>query len=365
MVDTTPTCDDFVATGGATGVDIFLDGEMTQTALRLVGGIALVSLILYGLVVAVAYAFQREMVFPRRFVNATPFAAMVGPDFERLTLQTPDGERLKAYFKRPDEGAPVVVAFHGNGSVPEPTAVRFGSRPWSDAGFGVLTFAYRGYPGSTGTPSEAGLLLDAETAIAYVREHAPGSRLILMGHSLGTGVAVAMSERYPSQALVLEAPFSSLPDVVAATMPFLPGQLMHDTFVSARRIAGALADTIVIVHGERDTVVPAFLGRRLYAAAPHGVFMSVEDADHLNLRGMRDTEILDLVLNGYPPEPTPQTEPIGTPELEVGTEPPASVPLDQPVGSPDPFAQIPAPPPTTAPVQEPVGSPDPIENTSP
>jgi fermentation-respiration switch protein FrsA (DUF1100 family) len=92
-------------------------------------------------------------------------------------------------------------------------------------------------------------------------------------------------------------------------MPFLPSQLMHDTFVSARRIAGAQADTIVIVHGERDTVVPAFLGRRLYAAAPHGIFMSVEDADHLNLRGVRDAEILDIVLNGYPPEPTPQTDP--------------------------------------------------------
>ena len=60
-------------------------------------------------------------------------------------------------------------------------------------------------------------------------------------------------------------------------------------------------------------------GRRLFAAAPHGVFMSVENADHLNLRGMRDTEILDLVINGYPPEPTPQSEPVGSPDpLETG-----------------------------------------------
>lgn len=321
-------------------MDLLLDGGMTQTALRLVGGIALVSLLLYGLLIAFAYAFQREMVFPRRFVNAAPFAAMVGPAFERATLTTADGEKLKAYFKPPAERAPVVVAFHGNGSVPEPMAVRFGSPPWSEAGFGVMAFAYRGYPGSTGTPSEEGLMLDAEAAIAYVKEHAPASPLVLMGHSLGTGVAVAMSERYPSQALVLEAPFSSLPDVVAATMPFLPGQLLHDTFASARRIAGTQADTIIIVHGEEDTVVPAFLGRRLYAAAPHGVFMSVENADHLNLRGMRDNEILDLVLDGYPPEPTPQSEP---------------------VGSPDPLASGSAPPPTTAPVQAPAGSPDPFE----
>lgn len=343
--------------------EFLIDGGMTQTALRLAGGIALVSIILYGLVVAFAYTFQREMVFPRRFVNAAPFAMMVSSEFERFSLETADGERLKAYFKPPRQGAPVVVAFHGNGSVPEPMAVRFGRGPWADAGFGVIAFAYRGYPGSTGTPSEEGLLLDAEAAIAYVREHAPGSPLVLMGHSLGTGVAVAMSERYPSMGLVLEAPFSSLPDVVAATMPFLPGQLMHDTFVSARRIAGAQADTIVIVHGERDTVVPAFLGRRLYAAAPHGIFMSVEDADHLNLRGVRDAEILDIVLNGYPPEPTPQSEPVGTPDpLAAGAEPTPPTPLGEPVGSPDPFADSPAPPPTTAPVHAPAGSPDPMQS---
>lgn len=298
---------------------MLIEALMTQTTLRLIGGIALASLLVYAFVVLVAYTFQREMVFPRRFVNAAPFAAMVGPDFERLTLETSDGERLKAYFKPPTGHAPVIVAFHGNGSVPEPIAVRFGTNPWADAGFGVLTFAYRGYPGSTGEPSEAGLLLDAEAAIAYARERAPSSPMVFYGHSLGTGVAVAMSERHPSQALVLEAPFSSLPDVVAATMPFLPGQLMRDTFFSARRIAGTQAETVVIVHGERDTVVPAFLGRRLYSAAPHGIFMAVEDADHLSLRGMRDTEIFTLVLDGYPPEPTPQSEPVGTPDpLETG-----------------------------------------------
>lgn len=299
--------------------EFLIDGGMTQSAVRVIGGIAIVSLLLYGLVLAFAYAFQREMVFPRRFVNAAPFQAMVGPEFARIALATPDGELLKGYYKPPHRGAPVIVAFHGNGSVPEPMAVRFGSEPWAQDGFGVLAFAYRGYPGSTGTPSEEGLLIDAETAIAYVRQKAPDSRLVLMGHSLGTGVAVAMSERHPSIGLVLEAPFSSLPDVVAATMPFLPGQLMHDTFLSTRRIAGAQADSIVIIHGERDTVVPAFLGRRLYAAAPHGVFMSVEDADHLNLRGMRDSEVLGILKNGYAVEPSPLSEPVGSPDpLETG-----------------------------------------------
>ncbi len=293
---------------------------MTQTAaFRLFGGLAIGAIVIYGLVVGFAYTFQREMVFPRRFVNAVPFQAMVGPEFDRVVLDTKDGEKLKAYFKPPTGTAPVIVAFHGNGSLPEPMAFRFGRSPWADQGFGVMAFAYRGYPGSTGTPSESGLLEDAEAAIAYVQAHAPESQMIFMGHSLGTGVAVAMSERYPSMGLVLEAPFSSLPDVVAATLPFLPGQLMLDTFASSRRIANTKADALVIVHGEKDTVVPAFLGRRLYAAAPHGVFMSVEDADHLSLRGMRDAEILDIILNGYPtPDATDADAPIPLDPQEAG-----------------------------------------------
>ncbi|GGA34735.1 alpha/beta hydrolase [Pelagibacterium lentulum] len=265
---------------------------------RIVLGLAL----MYGMVIAGAYVIQNELVFPRRFVNAAPFMNMLGPDFERFTLVTADGEELKAYWKPPHEGRPVVVAFHGNGSVPEPMAARFGRAPWANEGYGVLAFAYRGYPGSTGTPSETGLILDGDAAIAKARKLAPESPLILHGHSLGTGVAVAMSERHASRGLILEAPFSSLPDVVSSTMPFLPGFLLQNTFFSVSRIGSSQAEIIAIVHGERDRVVPPQLGRLLYAAAPHGLFLAIADADHLSLRGMRDLELIELLEQGYPQE---------------------------------------------------------------
>lgn len=269
-------------------------------ALRSLTRITLAAAIVYALVVGTVYAFQREMVFPRRFVNAIPFQAMLGEEFERLTIVTADGESLKAYWKPPEDGAPVVVSFHGNGSVPEPLAARFGRAPWSEAGFGVLAFAYRGYPGSTGTPSEHGLIEDGEAAMRFVHERAAGHPVVLHGHSLGTGVAVAMSERHRTLGLVLEAPFSSLPDVVSVMMPFLPGFLMLDTFVSQRRIAGSQAEAIIVTHGERDPVIPAVLGRRLFAAAPHGLFLDIVDADHMSLLGVRDAEIVDILANGYP-----------------------------------------------------------------
>lgn len=276
---------------------------LARVALAAMGG--------YALLIGGVYAVQREFVFPRRFVNAAPFLSMVGGEFELISLETSDGERLKAYWKPPVGLAPVVVSFHGNGSLPEPLAVRFGSAPWADAGYGVLSFAYRGYPGSTGTPTEAGLLLDAEAALAFVAEHAPLNPLVLHGHSLGTGVAVAMSELHPSLALVLEAPFSSLPDVVAATMPYLPGFLMQDRFPSIQRITHSQAQTIIITHGMRDRIVPFSLGQRLFESAPHGIFLAVNEADHLTIRGIRDGEILDLLRKSQGIEPP--ADPVLTP----------------------------------------------------
>ena len=265
----------------------------------------------YAVFVGGVYAVQREIVFPRHFLNAVPFLSMVGGEFEHITLETADGERLKAYWKPPVGLAPVVVSFHGNGSLPEPLAVRFGGAPWSDAGYGVLAFAYRGYPGSTGTPTEGGLLLDGEAALDFVAERAPLNPIVLHGHSLGTGVAVAMSERHPSLALVLEAPFSSLPDVVAATMPYLPGFLMQDRFPSIERITHSQAQTIIVTHGLRDRIVPFSLGQRLFESAPHGTFLAVNEADHLTIRGIRDGEILDLLRNANTAGPLPQ--PVLTP----------------------------------------------------
>ncbi|WP_164730382.1 alpha/beta hydrolase [Pelagibacterium montanilacus] len=238
--------------------------------------------------------------FPRRYVNPAPFQTMVGPEFERVVLVTIDGESLKAYWKPPTGNAPVIIAFHGNGSLPEPMAARFGQAPWAEAGFGVLAFAYRGYPGSTGRPSETGLIEDGESALRFVRDRAPASPVVLHGYSLGSGVAVAISERHDSLGLVLEAPFSSLPDVVATTIPFLPGFLMHDTFVSQQRIARSRAAYIIVTHGDHDQVVPPSLGQRLFASAPHGQFLPVIGANHYSLLGKRDGDIVDILTNGYP-----------------------------------------------------------------
>ncbi|KMO25412.1 alpha/beta hydrolase, partial [Methylobacterium variabile] len=165
----------------------------------------------------------------------------------------------------------------------------FSSGIWRDAGWGSLAIAYGGYPGSTGSPSEAGLIEDGMAAYRFVSHRAPGAPILLHGHSMGAAVAVAVAARAPHLGLYLEAPFVSLARLVGEHFPLLPGLLLRDTWRSDRRIGDA-AGRILIVHGTDDPVIPVAHGRDLAAmAGPRAQFVAVP-GDHVSLLGQRDAE---------------------------------------------------------------------------
>jgi uncharacterized protein len=216
----------------------------------------------YGAIVALAYFAQRSLqYFPER-MRTTPAAAGF-PRAEEIELTTSDGERVIAWHVPPRDERPVVLYFHGNGGALAWRAERF-ARIVAD-GTGLVALSYRGYGGSTGSPSEAGLLRDAEATYAYAAARYPVERLVPFGESLGSGVAVALAAEHKVGKLILEAPFTSAVDIGAAAYPFLPVRLlMHDTFRSDERI-GKVTAPVLVLHGERDTVVPIRYGERLYA----------------------------------------------------------------------------------------------------
>jgi fermentation-respiration switch protein FrsA (DUF1100 family) len=130
-----------------------------------------------------------------------------------------------------------------------------------------LALSYRGYGGSTGSPSEAGMIADARAAYAFATARVPAERIVVFGESLGTGVAVALAATQRIGRLILEAPFTSAVDIGARAYWYLPVRLlMKDPFRSDQRIAKVTAPLLVL-HGERDRVVPIALGERLFALA--------------------------------------------------------------------------------------------------
>jgi hypothetical protein len=182
---------------------------------------------------------------------------------EELVLETSDGEQVVAWHVPPTRKSFVILYFHGNGGALAWRAERF--RMLVAAGAGLLALSYRGYGGSTGTPSEAGLKRDADALYRFAMERYADRRLVLWGESLGTGVAVPLAAERTVAALILEAPFTSAVEAGAALYPFLPvRRLMKDRFSSEACIARVSAPVLVL-HGARDTVIPIDMGERLYA----------------------------------------------------------------------------------------------------
>jgi fermentation-respiration switch protein FrsA (DUF1100 family) len=216
---------------------------------------------------AVLFAMQRSLVFPVPVTERTAPVAAGFPEAEEQVLSTIDGERVIVWHVPPKPGHAVVLYFPGNGDYLAGQVDRF--RSLTADGTGLIALSYRGYAGSSGHPSEQGLLRDAEAAYAFGRARYDADRIVAWGFSLGSGVAVALAARHPLGKLILEAPYTSIADVAASLPRFrwAPVRLLlRDSFHSDQRIA-AVSAPLLIMHGGRDAVVPIGFGERLFALA--------------------------------------------------------------------------------------------------
>ena len=231
----------------------------------LIGGLAGI-LLVYGALVAFLYLGQRSLLYLPDTTRPR-LGALSELGFREVTLTTTDGLSLLSWYRPPDGAAPVVAYFHGNGGHIGYRADRM--MRFAEQGLGVLLLEYRGYGGNPGTPSENGLYADAEAALDFLHsEDVPANRLLLYGESLGSGVAVQMAAGREIAALILEAPFTRLADAAGYHYPFVPvSLLLRDRFDSLSKM-GRVRAPILVLHGERDQVVPVRFGRMLLAAAP-------------------------------------------------------------------------------------------------
>ena len=214
----------------------------------------------FGGLVALVYVAQRSlMYFPERLHTPPAMAGL--PKAQEVALDTKDGERVIVWHVPPRGEKPVVLYFHGNGGALRNRVERFGALIAD--GNGLVALSYRGYGGSTGSPTEAGLIADAEAAYAFATARYPTERIVLWDESLGSGVAVALGAIHRVGRIVLEGSFTSAADVGAAhAYRFLPLRLlMKDQIRSHLRIARVSAP-LLFLHGGRDWVVPIALGER-------------------------------------------------------------------------------------------------------
>jgi len=150
---------------------------------------------------AALFLLQRSFLFPIPQVGRTTPAAAGFPQAEEHVLTTADGEKVIVWHVPAKPGHPVILYFHGNGDFLAGFFIRF--RDLIADGTGVVALSYRGYAGSSGAPSEQGLLRDAAAAYAFTRARYAAERIVLWGFSLGTGVAVAVASEHPAAKFIL------------------------------------------------------------------------------------------------------------------------------------------------------------------
>lgn len=193
---------------------------------------------------------------------------------ESLRLTAADGVGLYALYRQAG-GDRAVLFLHGNGEsvADRPELVA----QLHMAGWDVLIPAYRGYPGSDGTPSEAGLASDADAAWTYLVEErgiAP-DRIVVHGKSLGGAVATSLATRHPPAALVLESTFTSMTDMARRMAWMYPlSWLVTDPFPTLDR-APSIRTPVLLLHGIEDTLIPIEHARRNAAAFPDSALVEV------------------------------------------------------------------------------------------
>jgi fermentation-respiration switch protein FrsA (DUF1100 family) len=235
--------------------------------------------LVYVSALSAMFVFQRDLqYFPARHDPAPEALGL--KNVERVALPTADGETVILWYAPASAGRPTILFLHGNAGAMSDRADRLAY--YQSRGFGAAFLSWRGYGGSTGKPTEAGLILDATAAYAFLRDGGiPADQIVLVGESLGTGVAVQIAAQNPVGAVVLEAPYTAAVDIAARAYPWVPVRLlMKDTFLSRTYIPQVRAP-LLILHGERDTVIPFGFGETLFALANQPkTFLSLGPVGH-------------------------------------------------------------------------------------
>lgn len=256
--------------------------------MRTLARIAFVLIGTYLLFCLAMFVLQRQLIYHPATRNVALDLGLL-PGASVVTLATDDSEEILAWWLPPlDASKPVYLYLPGNADTLANRAARFGLL--TNEGAGLLAVSWRGYGGSSGTPSESGFQQDALAAYQWLVSQTAAERIIVFGESLGSGIAIRLAATRPSGALVLDAAYPSLLAVTQYRMPWLPALLMREKF-EIKQSAPQITVPLLQRHCRKDAILPYALAQQLFEtfASPDKQFVTVEERCHLpTLEPLRD-----------------------------------------------------------------------------
>ncbi|QDU26500.1 Putative aminoacrylate hydrolase RutD [Anatilimnocola aggregata] len=227
----------------------------------------------YLAVILMLMWMETSLIYPAPQYPRGDWQAAETYGWEDVNFVSADGTKLHGWYRdltqHGQEPQAYLLYCHGNGE-----NVAYLGEYLADMAdrqrLSIFAFDYRGYGRSEGSPHEAGILADGEAAQQWLAKRAniPANQIVLMGRSLGGGVAVDLAARNGARGLIVQSTFTSLPDAAARMYPWAPVRwLMRNRYNSLDKIK-AYHGPLLQSHGNQDTLVPIDLGQQLHAAAP-------------------------------------------------------------------------------------------------
>ena len=239
-----------------------------------------VIILFYLLLVIFVFYYQRNLLYHPFENNYTTERANFS--YEEVFIPTSDGKKLKAWFHKKDiKQKKTLLFFHGNAGNLSNRIYKLNLIKNFDINF--LIVAYRGFSGNEGNPTEEGLYQDARDALEWLnKQEIKDSQIIIYGESLGTGVSVEIAQNKKFSGIILESPFTSMVDAGKHYYFYLPVSfLLKDRYETIKKLKN-IKIPILVMHGERDKIVPFYMGKKVFLEAnePKYSYFPKED-DHM------------------------------------------------------------------------------------
>ena len=216
--------------------------------------------IIYFGVSLIVYFYQRNLLYhpgENNYLDEGPLSHKI----EKVNIQS-DNDLVGWHFKK-NENFKTLLFFHGNAGKLDNRIYKLNE--FANLNLNYLIFAYRGFSGNQGKPTEAGLYRDALRAIDWLNQNKVNNKeIVLYGESLGTAVAIETATKDTFAGIILESPFTSMEILAQKYYPYLPAKIiLKDKYKSIDKING-LNIPMHVMHGKKDNIVPFKMGEEIF-----------------------------------------------------------------------------------------------------
>jgi len=235
----------------------------------------LVVLLVYFFIVIFLFFYQRKLLYHPGENNYLDDASL-NHNIEKVYISS--DQKLVAWYFKKNPKYKTLLFFHGNAGKIDNRIYKLNE--FSKLDINYLIFAYRGFSGNEGKPSEKGLYKDARAVKYWLNlNNVQDNEIILYGESLGGAIAVDLAKEFDFSGIILESPFTSMIDMAKKYYPYLPVKfLLKDKYESKNKIKN-LKSPILVLHGRKDKIVPFYMGEKIFEMANNPKFKYFTDLD--------------------------------------------------------------------------------------